>query len=149
MKKLLLITILFFVSTFFAHAQNNLSAKENLVQTTVTNMFQALADCDLVQLKHYCTEDILILENGSVWNLDTLVQKVSQNAATDFKRINKIEFIETKISGKIAWTTYNNQAEITSNGKRTIINWLETAILIKEDGRWKIKTLHVTLLKKT
>lgn len=149
MKKLLLITILFFVSTFFAHAQNNLSAKEKLVQKTVTGMFQALADRDLVQLKHYCTEDILLLENGSVWNLDTLVQKVSQNAATDFKRINKIEFIETKISGKIAWTTYNNQAEIASNGKRAVINWLETAILIKEDGRWKIRTLHVTLLKKT
>jgi len=149
MKKFLLLTILFFAAILFVHAQNQLSDEEKLVQQTVTNMFQALAGRDMVQLKYYCKEDILILENGSVWNLDTLVQKVSQITTADFKRINKIEFIETKISGKVAWTTYHNQAEITTNGKSAIINWLETAILMKEDGRWKIKTLHVTLLKKT
>jgi ketosteroid isomerase-like protein len=111
-------------------------------------LFQALADRNLTNLKNNCTSDILILENGSVWNLDTLMQKVSQNTAPDFKRNNSFEFLDTKISGKIAWATYNNQAEITRNGKTGIIKWLETAILSKEDGQWKIKTLHSTLLKR-
>lgn len=148
MKKLFLVAILLFVSTLLVNAQNKLTDKQQVVQKTVIDLFRAIADRDLVNLKQNCTSDILILENGSVWNLDTLIQKVSQNTAPDFKRINTFEFIDTKISGKIAWTTYNNQAEVTRNGKSGVIKWLETAILSKEDGQWKIKALHSTLLKR-
>ncbi len=116
---------------------------------TVVNLFQALADRDIAKLKYNCTKDILLLENGAVWNLDTLVQKVNQNTASDFKRINTIAFIDIKISGKIAWTTYNNKAEITRSGKNSIVKWLETAILTKEGGLWKIKTLHSTLISRS
>jgi len=112
-------------------------------------MFQALADRNLAKLKLNCTADILIIETGEVWNLDTLVQAVSQNTAADFKRINSFEFINTKVSGKTGWTTYYNQAEVTRNGKHRPVKWIETAILVKEDGQWKIKTLHSTLLKRS
>jgi ketosteroid isomerase-like protein len=148
MKKFFFVAIFLFVTILLANAQEKLTDKEKLVQKAVIDMFQALADRDIVKLKSNCTEDILLLENGAIWNLDTLVQKVSQNTAADFKRINTIEFIDTKISGKIAWTTYNNKAEITRNGKNSIVKWLETVILIKEDGSWKIKNLHSTLLSR-
>jgi ketosteroid isomerase-like protein len=146
MKKFLLVATLLFVSTLLVNGHDKTNDKQQLVQKTVTDLFQALADRDPDKIKYNCTADILILESGAVWNLDTLVQKISQNTAADFKRINTLEFIETKVSGEIAWTTYNNQAEVTRNGKSGKIKWLETAILTKEDGRWKIKTLHSTLL---
>lgn len=57
--------------------------------------------------------------------------------------------METKISGKIAWTTYYNQADVTRNGTAYVVKWLETAILTKEDGQWKIKTLHSTLVNRS
>lgn len=148
MKNIFLVAILFFVSAVLANAQNK-QTDQQAVQKTVVNLFQAMADRDLGKLKKNCTSDILILENGSVWNLDTLIQKVSQNTAPDFKRINTIEFIDTEVSGKIAWTTYNNQAEVTGNGKNVVIKWLETAILSKENGQWKTKVLHSTLLKRS
>ena len=148
MKKFFLIAILCSVSTFLVNAQPPIPAKEQQVQQIVLDVFHALADRDLVQLKYNCTKDILILESGAIWNLDTLEQKIIQNTATDFKRVNTIDFLETRMRGKTAWTTYHNQADVTRNGKRGRIKWLETAILINEHGRWKIKTLHSTLLSR-
>lgn len=110
-------------------------------------MFQALADRDTVSLKYNCTDDIIIYESGEIFTLDTLVQGVRRNLSADFKRINKFEFLDTKVNGEIAWTSYYNQADITRNGKNRTLKWLETAILIKEKGRWRIKVLHSTALK--
>ena len=146
MKKIFLVVILVLVSGLLVNGQTKLTDQQ-VAQKSVIDLFQALADRDLVNLKLGCTSDILILESGMVWNLDTLVMKVGQNTSADFKRINSFEFIETEVNGKIAWTTYNMQSEITRNGKTGVVKWLETAILSKEDGRWKIKVLHSTLLK--
>jgi hypothetical protein len=108
-------------------------------------MFQALSDRDTDKLKSYCTSDIVVLENGIVWNLDTLTQKNNLNkAATDFKRINTIDLIDTKVRNNMAWTIYNNQAEVTKNGQHSLIKWLETAVLIKEGKIWKIEVLNST-----
>ncbi|HLA59244.1 MAG TPA: nuclear transport factor 2 family protein [Puia sp.] len=149
MKKFLFAALLFFASSLSVEAQDNISGKQKAVQKTLADLFQALADQDLDKLKDNCTTDVLIIENGEVWNLDTLLKKASQPRAADFKRINTIEFIDIKVSGKIAWATYNNQAAITRNGQTSLVKWLETAILVKEAGHWKVKTLHSTLLKRS
>jgi ketosteroid isomerase-like protein len=149
MRKLSFTAIFLYTLTLFGNAQEKLIEKQHLVQKTVIEMFQSLADRDLNTLKNNCTSDILILESGAIWNIDSLVQKVNQNSGADFKRINTLEFIETNISGNIAWTTYNNNAEITRNGKTIVIKWLETAIVIKTKGSWKIKNLHSTLLSRS
>jgi len=147
MKKFFLVAILVLVSGIFVNAQTKLT-NEQSVQNSVIDLFQALADRNLTNLKKNCTADILVLETGLVWNLDTLEMKVSQTTAPDFKRINTFEFIKTEVNGKTAWTTFNNQAEVTRNGKTGVIKWLETAILVKDDGQWKIRVLHSTLLKR-
>ncbi|MFT3824159.1 MAG: nuclear transport factor 2 family protein [Chitinophagaceae bacterium] len=149
MKYIFITIYSFFLSTLFANAQSGVTDKEKLAQKTVIDFFQALADRNADAVSSNCTKDLLLLENGAIWNLDTLVLKIGQNAPADYKRVNTIVFIETKVVGKTAWTTYNNQADVTRNGKSGIVQWLETAILVMEDGRWKIKTLHSTLLKRT
>ena len=129
-------------------AQLPLTSGQQAVQETVIKMFDALSNRDSLQLKLYCAADIALYEYGEAWNLDTLINKaISLNTATDFKRINTINFINTTISNKVAWATYNNQADITMNGKHITKKWLETVVLVKEDKRWKIKVLHSSLIK--
>jgi ketosteroid isomerase-like protein len=148
MRKYLLTTVLLLALSSIVTAQSNPTNKQRLVQKTVVDLFQALADRDVDKLKVHCTEDVLILESGAVWNIDSLVQRVSRNkGATDFKRVNTFEFIDTKFEGKVAWTTYLNQADITRNGMTRVVRWLETAVLTKEGDQWKVKTLHSSLLK--
>ncbi len=126
-------------------AQKKLTTDQGDVHKTVINLFDALSNRDTLMLKANCTADILIFEDGKVWNIDTMMKAVISLKKLDgYKRINKIEFIHTEIHNDVAWTTYHNHAEISSNGKRRSIKWVETVILIKDGQKWKIKILHST-----
>ncbi len=96
MKKIILSISLLFVF-YFADAQSKLSAEQIAVQETVTAMFQAIADRDIDKLRSYCSADIMLLENGAQWNLDSLLIRVEETKKKDFKRINSFNFIETNI----------------------------------------------------
>jgi ketosteroid isomerase-like protein len=131
-------------------SQERWSKKEQKVQQVVIDLFQALSDRDFDKLKANCTTDITILENGISWNLDTLEQKInSTKAIPDFNRINTIRFLDTRIKGKTAWISYNNQAEVIRNGKKGNVEWLESVILVKEGKDWKVQLLHSTLIKRS
>lgn len=148
MKKFFLFGICILTGFGYVHAQQKNSADERSVQETVAAMFDALAKGDTATIKLYCTKDILILEDKEVWILDTLNNKVIQYKDTGVIRVNRMDFIETKIEGKIAWTSYYNQANISRRGKQIMVRWLETAILIKENNKWKMRVLHSTTIER-
>ena len=148
MKKISLLFIVISISAM-VQAQEQLIESRQEVQHTVIKMFDALSSRDSVSLKDYCTADIVLFENGIVWNLDTLIMKgITLNQATDFKRINTIDFINTTINENTAWTTYHLHSEITRNGKQGFVQWMETVVLVRDKKRWKIKVLHSTLIKR-
>jgi ketosteroid isomerase-like protein len=149
MKKISSLLLAISISSML-QAQEKLTKSQQAVQLTVIKMFDALSNRDSVSLKDYCTADILLFENGLVWNADTLILKaITQNQAADFKRINSFEFINTTVNKNSGWATYQLQSEITRNGKQGSVKWMETVVLVKEKKRWKIKVLHSTLIKRT
>ena len=131
------------------HAQQSFTKDQQQVQQTVINLFDALSNRDSVGLKNACAADIVLFENGSTWNADKLIQKaITLNTSTDFKRTNKIDFINTTVNDNTAWASYNLHSEIAGNDKLSTIHWLETVVLVKDDKNWKIKVLHSTLIKR-
>lgn len=149
MKKYIAIFFLLILQYFPAEAQARWTKKEQKVQETVVSLFQALSERDFNKLKSYCTTDISVLENGISWNLDTLEQKInSTKAIPDFKRVNTIGFLDTRVKGKTAWVSYNNRADVIRNGQKGYVQWLESVVLVKEGKFWKIQLLHSTLIKR-
>ncbi len=147
MKKIIILLIAT-VLTRQLYAQGQLTRNQQAVQQAVLKLFDALSNRDSVNLKLFCADDITLYEYGQIWNLDTLINKaIRLNTASDFKRINTIDFINTTISKKAAWTTYLNQADINRDGKQTTVKWIETVVLVKQQKRWKIKVLHSTLIR--
>ena len=147
MKKIIIPILAIYFSTLL-HAQQQLTKEQQEVHQTVIDFFGALSNRDSVSLKNNSTVDILLFENGSIWNADTLILKaVTLNTAKDFKRINSFDFINTTVTDNTAWTTYNLSSEITRNGRQATVQWMETVIVIKEKQKWKIKVLHSTLIK--
>lgn len=130
-----------------AQGQQELTKEQRQVQQTVISMFEALSNRDSVDLKTHCSADITLYEYGQIWTLDTLIYKAIQlNTATDFKRFNTFEFIETATDKNIAWVTYKLTSVIIKEGKQTKVQWLETVFLCKQKRHWKVKNLHSTLL---
>ncbi len=148
LKKTIILILAIYISTLL-QAQQQLTKDQQEVHKTVINFFEALSNRDSVGLKDNCTADILLFETGSTWNADTLILKaITLNTATDFKRINTFDFINTTVADNTAWVTYNLHSDITRNGKQSTVQWMETVIVIKEKQKWKIKVLHSTLIKR-
>jgi hypothetical protein len=124
--------------------------KENAaIYLTIESMFATLSSDDTSALKSFVTSNVRFYEYGQVWNIDTLIQKVMQSKSIpDFQRTNNFQFIRTTIQKKAAWTTYYLESIITRNGKLDTLNWLETVVLIKQKGKWKIDVLHSTRIIK-
>lgn len=119
------------------------------IHQKVESMFSTLTNFDTVALKTFVTANVRFYEYGQVWNMDTLIHKVMQGKdIKDFKRTNRFDFVSTTIQHKTAWVTYYLESIITRNGKQETLNWLETVVLIRERGNWKIDVLHSTRIIK-
>jgi Domain of unknown function (DUF4440) len=151
MTRYILVFILTFILAINTRAQQNAPTNKTALQEVVKGLFGALSDLDVDKAKSFCTTDITILESGKVWNFDSLALRITNRKAksTDFKRVNKLDFIETKAFGDIAWIYYFNQATITFDNKTTNVKWLESAVIKKDKGKWKISLLHSTEIERT
>ena len=146
MKKALLIIMFLIVTISFVNAQSQ-KDDQNLARETIINFFDKLAKLDTAALKLYATKDFLLLEDGAVWNLDSLNNKINKMRAVTLTRVNHLNFIQTEVKGNIAWAAYHNEADMSINGQKMNIEWLESAVLVKEGTGLKIRLLHSTIIK--
>ena len=146
MYKLLLFLLL--PSQLFA--QQVASNDEQKIKNVIIQLFDGFAQRDFTMVIKQTTPDFLLLENGAVWNNDTIVKKItwSKNNYQSFSRINRIDFIRTEIRGNTAWTCFYNQADIRMDSTARSVSWLESAVLIKENNEWKVQQFHSTVLSR-
>ena len=141
--KTILSTLFFLVTTFC-------SGQESPVATTpqqaITFFFDGLSELNDNKIRQHVTTDFLLLENGHVWNTDSLINAMGRRKGMDFKRINTFRYIRTEEKARTAILAYHNRADITLNGNPIVVEWLESAQLVKEGNSWKIKLLHSTRL---
>lgn len=142
MKKAWFVAVILFCSTSLLAQKNNQS-----VEAAVIGFFNGLSLRNTDSLKYYTTTDFQLLENGEVWNLDTLINKITPLKGSDITRTNHFDFITTSIKRNMAWVSYHNRADFRKGEKQQSVKWLESAVLLKEGGRWKIQMLHSTPLR--
>ena len=141
MKKIALFVLL---STQFSFAQTSEKAE---VQQVITRFFDALSVTNIPQMKAEVSDDFMLLENGEIWTIDTLANKISRPTPEGYLRQNSFDFLSTKIDRNRAYVYYKNKAEISSKTRNATIKWLESAILRKEKGRWRMEFMHSTPMK--
>ena len=116
-------------------------------QATVVRFFDAIAVLDDPAMRAELTNDFTLVEHAQVLNADSLTKGLAPLKAKNFKRVNKIDFVKTDEIGDAAWVVYYNTAEVTIGELHRTVKWLESAALVKQGGKWKIKLLHSTDLK--
>jgi len=129
----------------------NLNAQQKTVdqkeaEETVIKFFDAMSALDFDKMRSL-TQNIKLVEYGEVWNIDTLIDAMKPSLGKNEKRINTLAFLATEIKQNTAWLIYNNTADFEGNGKKRRFKWLESVVLVKDEGRWKISLLHSTLLR--
>jgi hypothetical protein len=109
-------------------------------------MFKGLAELSIEQIRNSSTDDLIILEHGEIWNMDTVVAILNKLKALKPVRVNSFDFIKTEVRDQTAWVAYQNKAIVTINGQKVDYHWLESAVLVKQGNDWKIKMLQSTRL---
>ena len=138
------IALFFLLSTQFSFAQTSEKAE---VQQVITRFFDALSVANIPLMKAEVSDDFILLENGEIWTIDTLANKISRPKPEGYLRQNSFDFIETKIDKNRAWVYFKNKAEITSKTRNLTVKWLESVIFRKEKGRWRMEFMHSTPMK--
>lgn len=131
-----------------AIAQPTSPTEHQNIHDAIRMCFDAFSDGSIEKLEQGVTTDVVILEDGVVWSLDTLRKFFKKPRPADFKRVNKLNFFQTEADGRMAFVSYYNTADIRANGKDFNVNWLESAVLIRDRDKWRIKMLHSTRIRK-
>ena len=140
-KKIALFVLL---SSQISFAQTTQKAE---VQQVITRFFDALSVANIPLMKAEVSDDFILLENGEIWTIDTLANKISRPKPEGYLRQNSFDFLSTKTDKNRAYVYYKNKAEISSKTRNATVKWLESAILRKEKGRWRMEFMHSTPMK--
>lgn len=146
MGKLKLI-IIFFLFSNIASGQNAGGNDEESVKQLLREAFEEVwSNLDTARVSKYHTDDFLLLENGVVWNNDSIKSyQVKEIKRNNSKRENKLDFVKIDKLGSSIWVAYHNFATWTDAGKVVgKAHWLESAIALKSGEGWKLKMLHST-----
>ncbi|WP_295792060.1 nuclear transport factor 2 family protein [Mucilaginibacter sp.] len=144
MKTLIIVFATFLIS-LTAFAQNLVTPTSP--QATVMRFFDAIAALDVPAMRAELATDFTLVEHAQVLNADSLTKGLAPLKGKSFKRVNKIDFVKIDEIGDAAWVVYCNTAEVTIGELHRTVKWLESAALVKQGGKWKIKLLHSTDLK--
>lgn len=165
MQKAMIVVVILLLSGVFSCQQPNdlpdkstsitaIEADTNEVRNLIINSFDDIwSGLDTNKISQYHTDDFILLENGIVWNNDSIRNYLNQTRPIrdekGYQRLNLFDFIKTVHRDNSIWVAYNNYGTWVK-GKDTLrrAHWLESAVAIKKDGQWKLEQLHSTRVVK-
>jgi len=121
------------------------NAQDHAAFQPVKELFAAMSKHDGEAMRKTSTKDFQLLEHGEDWSMQKLVEAV-QPKGKPYVRKNFFKQINARQSGDVAWLSYWNKAEIRRGGKQRTLVWLESAVVVKQDDRWKVQLMHSTRL---
>jgi hypothetical protein len=150
-KNIILTILLLFISSL-SFAQDQKEGDILSLKKLVENCFQdILTDFKSEKIEDYFTEDFILIENGEIWNNDSVRNYLEKGRLRTPKptRVNEFDFFNIEIKDDIAWVSYYNTATFTAeNSPPRIVNWMETVIAVRTEEGWRMKLLHNSAGKK-
>jgi hypothetical protein len=147
MKTRCALLFMMFVTTR-TFGQVSQETNEALIRNLVLESFDEIwSTLDAKQIDRFYTSDFLLLENGEVWNNDSIATYLDGAILRKPipNRKNTIEIIDIKIANGTAWVAYHNYATFTINHEIVReAHWLESATAVLTEHGWKLDMLHST-----
>jgi ketosteroid isomerase-like protein len=134
------------LSSTMAGADQSESPTADHVQVTETirSFFAAAAADDLAKLHAVTTPDFYAFDAGGRFTRDALMDMIKAAHAASKVYVWTVNEPEVHISGDMAWITYVNRGSIKDASGTKDVTWLESAVLQKEKGAWRIHFFHST-----
>lgn len=112
----------------------------------VEKLFAAISAYDYDAMYAAGTDDFQLLEDGEVWDMAQLVDAV-RGAEGEIARRNFFALIKQEEKEGSVWISYWNRADLKiADGEEASIAWLESVVVVRDGGEWKIEMMHSTSL---
>lgn len=119
-------------------------ADEAQVVEAIRSMFTALGMEDVPKLRAIVAPNFYAFEAGGRITADALIDLIKKAHAAGKVYVWTVNEPEVHIDGSMAWVTYINRGSIKDASETKNVSWLESAILRKEAGHWRIHFFHST-----
>lgn len=121
-----------------------LSAEQVQALNTVKTVFAASESDDLDKFHSVIAPGFYIFDNGKRFDGDAIMELIKKlKAAGNLYEWNVTE-PDVHVNGNSAWIAYINRGSITNASGKHDQQWLESAVLQKQSGNWKIVFMQST-----
>jgi len=110
----------------------------------VRSMYAALTADDLDKFRAVTAPNFYAFDLGKRFTGDALMDLIKTAHAAGKVYVWTVNEPEVHISGDIAWITYINHGSVKDASGTKDVTWLESAVLQKEKGTWRIHFFHST-----
>ncbi len=125
-------------------AQQGVPVQQHKIVEVLNTFFAAAHDDDLGKFHRVVAPGFYIFDNGVRFDGDALMALIKSMHAAGKRFEWRVTEPDIHISGSTAWIAYINQGSITSGSATTDQQWLESAVLKKQSGSWKLVFMHST-----
>lgn len=124
------------------------------VKNLIAHSFEDIwSNLDSTKIAKYHTDDFMLLENGIVWNNDSVKSYLNRERKEvevhKYRRLNKFNFLKSVHNLTSVWIAYDNYGTwVKDSDTLGTVHWLESVIAIKDQDKWKLQQLHSTTVRK-
>ena len=120
------------------------TSDETKVVDAMRSMYVAATNDDLAKFHTVAAVDFYSFDNGKRFTGDALMEFVKKAHAAGKIYVWVVTEPEVHIDGATAWITYVNKGSLQDSSGTQKLSWLESAMLHKEKGIWRIHFFHRT-----
>jgi hypothetical protein len=132
------------LSVIFQRPQPSPEVDKAKVIATMESMFAAATNDDLDKWHAVAAPDFYAFDNGKRFEGDALMDLMKTLHAQGRTYRWKVTEPEVHINRDMAWITYVNQGSMQDATGSKDMTWLESSVLQKKNGGWRIQFLHST-----
>jgi quercetin dioxygenase-like cupin family protein/ketosteroid isomerase-like protein len=120
---------------------------KDAVVDAMRTMYVALEKDDVALFRSVTAPDFFTYDGGKRFTGDELTTLIKSRHDTGVVYVWQVTEPDVRIEGDMAWITYVNRGSITDAAGTKDVGWLESAVLRRESGRWRIQFFHSTRMQ--
>lgn len=138
--------VMFSANAMQAQSCSAKSGDDAAVLQTIRTMFDAATTDDMKKLDSLIAPGFYMYDNGRRFDGDAMMKLISAQHAKGAKYTWTIMQPDVHVYCDAAWIAYVNDGSVQSgpDAPVTPMKWLESAILRREHGAWKVVFFHST-----
>lgn len=107
-------------------------------------MYVAATNDDMDQFRAVTSPDFYTFDGGKRMTGDELMGFIKDAHAAGKVYVWEVTEPQVYVDGQTAWITYVNRGSLQDATGRKDLTWLESAVLRKDNGTWRIHFFHST-----